>query len=71
MLRYWSYFTRQRGQSQPSRRLELQTAVKYYEASTEYGVKRVKEACFKWLLINLLSFQPETPKRLREIRFLN
>lgn len=44
-----------------------QTAVKYYEASTEYGVKRVKEACFKWLLVNLLSFLPETPKRLREI----
>ena len=42
--------------------------MKYYEASTEYGVKRVKEACFKWLLVNLLSFLPETPKRLREIR---
>ena len=44
--------------------------MKYYEASTEYGVKRVKEACFKWLLVNLLSFLPETPKRLREIRLL-
>ena len=39
------------------------TAVKYYEASTEYGVNKVKEACFKWLLVNLLSFLPESPKR--------
>ena len=49
--------------------LPKQTAVKYYEASTEYGVKKVKDACFKWLLMNLLSFLPETPKRLREIRY--
>jgi len=47
--------------------VNAQTAVKYYEASTEYGVKKVKDACFKWLLMNLLSFLPETPKRLREI----
>lgn len=47
--------------------VNVQTAVKYYEASTEYGVNKVKEACFKWLLVNLLSFLPESPKRLREI----
>lgn len=46
----------------------FQTAVKYYVAACEYGVQKVKEAAFKWLLINLLSHFQDQPKRLREIR---
>jgi BTB/POZ domain-containing protein 13 len=45
-----------------------QTAVKYYEAACEYGVQKVKEVAFKWLLINLLSNFQDQAKRLREIR---
>ncbi|KAJ4451919.1 hypothetical protein ANN_03397 [Periplaneta americana] len=47
--------------------VNAETAVKYYEAACEYGVQSVKEAAFKWLLINLLSHFQEQPKRLREI----
>jgi BTB/POZ domain-containing protein 13 len=48
----------------------FQTAVKYYVAACEYGVQKVKEAAFKWLLINLLSHFQDQPKRLREIRYV-
>jgi len=48
--------------------LYFQTAVKYYEAACEYGVQKVKEVAFKWLLINLLSHFQDQSKRLREIR---
>ncbi|KAJ9578457.1 hypothetical protein L9F63_005327, partial [Diploptera punctata] len=47
--------------------VNAETAVKYYEAGCEYGVQRVKDAAFKWLLINLLSHFQDQPKRLREI----
>ncbi|PSN37223.1 Protein germ cell-less [Blattella germanica] len=47
--------------------VNAETAVKYYEAGCEYGVQRVKDAAFKWLLVNLLSLFPDHPKRLHDI----
>ncbi|PNF30590.1 hypothetical protein B7P43_G06130 [Cryptotermes secundus] len=47
--------------------VNAETAVKYYDAAYEYGVKKVKDVAFKWLLINLLSYFPEQSKNLREI----
>uniref|UniRef100_U5ETV2 BTB domain-containing protein n=1 Tax=Corethrella appendiculata TaxID=1370023 RepID=U5ETV2_9DIPT len=44
-----------------------ETAVRYYEASKEYGVKKVKESTFNWLLVNLLSFYLKNTKWLRLI----
>lgn len=44
-----------------------ETAVKYYEAACEYGVKTVKQSTFNWLLVNLLSLYYKTGKWLRLI----
>ncbi|XP_065075702.1 protein germ cell-less [Ochlerotatus camptorhynchus] len=44
-----------------------ETAVKYYEAACEYGVKSVKQSTFNWLLVNLLSLYYKTGKWLRLI----
>ncbi|XP_058463252.1 protein germ cell-less [Malaya genurostris] len=44
-----------------------ETAVKYYEAACEYGVKPVKQSTFNWLLVNLLSLYYKTGKWLRLI----
>lgn len=44
-----------------------ETAVKYYEAACEYGVKTVKQSTFNWLLVNLLSVYYKTSKWLRLI----
>ncbi|XP_058832194.1 protein germ cell-less-like [Topomyia yanbarensis] len=44
-----------------------ETAVKYYEAACEYGVKSVKLSTFNWLLVNLLSLYYKTGKWLRLI----
>ncbi|XP_035898267.1 protein germ cell-less [Anopheles stephensi] len=44
-----------------------ETAVLYYEAACEYGVKTVKESTFGWLLVNLLSFYHRAPRWLRLI----
>ncbi|XP_053679747.1 protein germ cell-less [Anopheles nili] len=41
-----------------------ETAVLYYEAACEYGVKLVKKTAFGWLLVNLLSFYHRVPKWL-------
>ncbi|XP_053658123.1 protein germ cell-less [Anopheles marshallii] len=46
-----------------------ETAVLYYEAACEYGVKMVKQSTFGWLLVNLLSFYHRAPKWLRLISF--
>jgi BTB/POZ domain-containing protein 13 len=35
--------------------VNAETAVKYYDAAYEYGVKKAKEVAFNWLFINLLS----------------
>jgi hypothetical protein len=43
--------------------------ITYYESSKSYGVCTVKEACLQWLLVNLLCYLPESPNRLREIRY--
>lgn len=49
-------------------RLSLfQTAIEYYEAACQYGVKSVKRASFDWLLANLLSFYTKHWKWLRQI----
>jgi hypothetical protein len=48
--------------------LHFQTAVEYYDVASDYGVPKVKEVAFKWLLINLLSYYLEQPKYLRRIR---
>jgi BTB/POZ domain-containing protein 13 len=47
--------------------MNAETAVKYYDAAHECGVKKVKEVAFKWLLINLLSYFPQQSEHLREI----
>lgn len=47
--------------------VNAETAVKYYEAACEYGVQKVKEVAFKWLLVNLLSHFQDQSKRLHEI----
>lgn len=44
-----------------------ETAVKYYEAACEYGVKSVKQSTFNWLLVNLLSLYYKISKWLRLI----
>ncbi|XP_055624564.1 protein germ cell-less [Toxorhynchites rutilus septentrionalis] len=44
-----------------------ETAVKYYEAACEYGVKSVKHSTFRWLLVNLLTLYYKTDKWLRLI----
>lgn len=44
-----------------------ETAVLYYYAACEYGVKTVKESTFGWLLVNLLSFYHRAPKWLGHI----
>ncbi|XP_055594442.1 protein germ cell-less [Uranotaenia lowii] len=44
-----------------------ETAVRYYEAACEYGVKVVKQSTFSWLLVNLLSLYHKTGKWLRLI----
>lgn len=44
-----------------------ETAVRYYEAACEYGVKNVKQTTFNWLLVNLLSLYYKTSKWLRLI----
>uniref|UniRef100_A0A182QA53 BTB domain-containing protein n=1 Tax=Anopheles farauti TaxID=69004 RepID=A0A182QA53_9DIPT len=46
-----------------------ETAVRYYEAACEYGVKTVKQSTFSWLLVNLLSFYHRASKWLRPISF--
>lgn len=44
-----------------------ETAVRYYEAACEYGVKNVKQSTFSWLLVNLLSLYYKNGKWLRLI----
>lgn len=45
----------------------FQTAIEYYEAACQYGVKSVKRSSFDWLLANLLSFYTKQWKWLRQI----
>lgn len=45
----------------------FQTAIEYYEAACQYGVKSVKRAAFDWLLANLLSFYTKHWRWLRQI----
>ncbi|XP_067008338.1 protein germ cell-less [Anabrus simplex] len=47
--------------------LNTETAVLYYEAACEYGLKNVKEASFRWLLVNLLCHVQLHPSKLRLI----
>ena len=47
--------------------LFLQTAVQYYEAARQYGVKNVEKVAFDWLLVNLLSYYMNQPKWLLTI----
>uniref|UniRef100_A0AAG5DKE9 BTB domain-containing protein n=1 Tax=Anopheles atroparvus TaxID=41427 RepID=A0AAG5DKE9_ANOAO len=44
-----------------------ETAVLYYEAACEYGVKIVKQSTYGWLLVNLLSLYHRAAKWLRLI----
>lgn len=34
----------------------LQTALEYYEAACRYGDQKLKEACKKWFLVNLMTY---------------
>jgi len=47
--------------------INMETVVKYYEASDQYGCDKLKRSCIDWLLVNLLIVMPEYPDRLREI----
>ncbi|XP_058055332.1 protein germ cell-less [Anopheles bellator] len=44
-----------------------ETAVLYYNAACEYGVKMVKQYTFGWLLVNLLSNFQQKAQRLRSV----
>lgn len=45
----------------------VKTVVKYYDAAMEYGLQEIRDACFEWLLRNLLGFLPEYPNTFREV----
>ncbi|XP_044735729.1 protein germ cell-less [Chrysoperla carnea] len=47
--------------------INTKTAVNYYEAACEYGVTNVKEAAFKWLLVNLMGYFYDHVKWLKEV----
>lgn len=47
--------------------INAETAVLYYEAACEYGVKVVKQTTYRWLLVNLLSVYFRAAKWLRLI----
>ncbi|GLG96519.1 Protein germ cell-less [Gryllus bimaculatus] len=47
--------------------INTETVLTYYESSCEYGLQNVKEACFKWLLVNLLCHICDCPKKLVQI----
>ncbi|KFB37754.1 AGAP011686-PA-like protein [Anopheles sinensis] len=47
--------------------INAETAVLYYEAACEYGVKVVKQTTYSWLLVNLLSVYFRAAKWLRII----
>lgn len=47
--------------------INTKTSVKYYEAACEYGVREIKEATFKWLLVNLMSYFSDHVRWLREV----
>uniref|UniRef100_A0A1B6FLS2 BTB domain-containing protein n=1 Tax=Cuerna arida TaxID=1464854 RepID=A0A1B6FLS2_9HEMI len=43
------------------------TAVSYYEAASQYGLQRIKQATVKWFLVNLMTYYPLHTRRLRQI----
>jgi len=47
--------------------VNVQTVVKYWEASVQYGCMEMVRTCQDWLAVNLLSHLPDHPARLREI----
>jgi len=47
--------------------VNVQTVVKYWEASMQYGCLEMARTCHDWLAVNLLSHLPDHPSRLREI----
>lgn len=47
--------------------VNAETSLDYYDAACEYGVDSVKNAAFKWLLTNLLSFYANDSKWLGQI----
>jgi len=47
--------------------VNVQTVVKYWEASVQYGCVEMARTCQDWLSVNLLSHLPDHPARLREI----
>lgn len=47
--------------------INTETVFIYYEASCEYGLQNLKDACFKWLLVNLLCHIMDHPKGLSQI----
>uniref|UniRef100_T1IXQ7 BTB domain-containing protein n=1 Tax=Strigamia maritima TaxID=126957 RepID=T1IXQ7_STRMM len=47
--------------------INVQTAVSYYYATSQYGYKDLHKSCFNWLLVNLLGALGDHPKYLREV----
>lgn len=47
--------------------VNVQTVVRYWEASAQYGCMKMTTICQDWLAVNLLSHLPDHPARLRDI----
>lgn len=43
------------------------TAIQYYQAATNYGLKKIKEKVLDWFLVNFTEYFTKTSKRLKDI----
>jgi len=43
------------------------TAVSYYEAASQYGLQKIKQATIKWFLVNLMTYYVKHSRCLRQI----
>lgn len=45
----------------------IQTALEYFDAACRYGDKKLREACIKWFLVNLMTYYYASPVTLKVI----
>ncbi|XP_072382553.1 protein germ cell-less isoform X1 [Diabrotica undecimpunctata] len=44
------------------------TALSYYTAASQYGDKKLQDVCFKWFLVNLMTYYLHTTRPLSELK---